>query len=57
MPTATLNAFTVVAKDNGGLLSATAIQAKVAVTAVNDAPTLTSFTSTVASGNEDSQLP
>ena len=34
-----LNAFTAIAKDNGGLTSATAIQAKVAVTAVNDAPT------------------
>jgi len=35
----TLNAFTAVAKDNDGLLSATAVQAKVAVTSVNDAPT------------------
>jgi len=35
----TLNAFTVVAKDNNGAESATAVQAKVAVTAVNDAPT------------------
>ncbi len=35
-----LNAFMAVAKDNGGLESATAIQAKVAVTAVNDAPVL-----------------
>ena len=34
-----LNAFTAVAKDDGGLESATAIQAKVAVTAVNDLPT------------------
>jgi len=34
-----LNAFTVVAKDNGGVESATAIQAKVAVTPVNDTPT------------------
>jgi len=33
-----LNAFTVVAKDNSGLESATAIQAMVAVTAVNDGP-------------------
>ena len=52
----TLNAFTVVAKDNGGAESATAIQATVAVTAVNDAPTLTAFTSAVASGNEDSEI-
>ena len=35
----TLNAFTAVAKDNGGVESATAIQAKVAVTPVNDTPT------------------
>jgi len=35
-----LNAFTVKAKDNGGAVSATAIQVKVDVTAVNDAPTL-----------------
>ncbi|WP_262967392.1 beta strand repeat-containing protein, partial [Methylobacter psychrophilus] len=35
----TLNAFTAVAKDNGGLESATLIQVTVAVTAVNDAPT------------------
>jgi Ca2+-binding RTX toxin-like protein len=34
-----LNAFTAVAKDNGGLESATPIQAKVTVSAVNDAPT------------------
>jgi len=33
-----LNAFTAVAVDNGGLKSATAIQATVAVKAVNDAP-------------------
>ena len=32
----TLNAFTVVAKDNSGAVSATAVQAKVAVTAVRD---------------------
>jgi len=37
----TLNAFTAVAKDNGGLESSTAIQAVVAVTAVNDKPDLT----------------
>ncbi len=35
----TLNAFTATAKDNGGLESATAVQVRVAVTAVNDAPT------------------
>jgi subtilisin family serine protease/Ca2+-binding RTX toxin-like protein len=37
-----LNAFTVVAKDNAGLESAVAIQAGVNVTAVNDAPVLSS---------------
>jgi hypothetical protein len=52
----TLNAFTAVAKDNGGLESATAIQATVSVTAVNDIPTFTAFASKVASGNEDSQI-
>ncbi len=52
----TLNAFTAVAKDNGGAESTTAIQATVAITAINDAPTLTAFTSSVASGNEDSQI-
>ncbi|NPC58853.1 beta strand repeat-containing protein, partial [Caenimonas soli] len=36
----TLNAFTVVAKDNGGLESATPVQVQVSVTAVNDAPVL-----------------
>jgi Ca2+-binding RTX toxin-like protein len=35
----TLNAFTAVAKDNGGAESATAVQARVAITAINDAPT------------------
>ena len=35
----TLNAFTAVAKDNGGLVSTTAIQATVAVAPVNDTPT------------------
>ena len=37
----TLNAFTAVAKDDGGLVSSTAIQAKISITAVNDAPALT----------------
>ena len=35
----TLNAFTVVAKDNSGAESATAVQAMVTVSSVNDAPT------------------
>ena len=34
----TLNAFTVVAKDNGGLVSAMPVQVQVSLTAVNDAP-------------------
>jgi ELWxxDGT repeat protein len=53
----TLNAFTAVAKDNGGLESITPVQATVSITAVNDAPTLTTFTSSVATGNEDSEIP
>ncbi|PXW94007.1 uncharacterized protein DUF4347 [Sphaerotilus hippei] len=36
----TLNAFTVVARDNAGTSSATPVQVTVSVTAVNDAPTL-----------------
>jgi Ca2+-binding RTX toxin-like protein len=52
----TLNAFTAVAKDNGGLESLTAVQAQVSVTAVNDIPTFTAFTTTVAAGNEDNQI-
>jgi uncharacterized delta-60 repeat protein len=52
----TLNAFTVVAKDDGGAESATAIQATVAITALNDAPTLTAFASTVARGAKNSQI-
>ena len=52
----TLNAFTAVAKDNDGLLSATAIQAKVAVTAVNDAPTLTASLQPLPVATKTSQL-
>ena len=37
----TLNAFTVVAKDNGGLESASPVQVQMSVTAVNDAPAAT----------------
>ena len=40
----TLNAFTAVVKDNSSLESATAIQATIAVKAVNDAPVLTAST-------------
>ncbi len=52
----TLNMFTVVAEDDGGLQSDPAIQARAAVTAVNDAPTLTAFSSAVTGGNEDSVI-
>ncbi|MDO9105476.1 MAG: FG-GAP-like repeat-containing protein, partial [Methylovulum sp.] len=52
----TLNAFTVTAKDNSGAESASPVQTTVSVTAVNDLPTLTSFASTVASGNEDNEI-
>lgn len=45
-----LNAFTVVAKDSSGRESATAVQACVAVTAVNDLPTTTNDSVTT---NED----
>jgi|GEM_PF-2051375 len=50
----TLNAFTTVVKDNSGAESVTAVQAKVAVTPINDAPTLTAFAAAVATVNEDS---
>ncbi len=43
----TLNAFTVVAKDNGGLESAAPVQVQVSVTAVNDAPVVTTSGSTL----------
>ncbi len=51
-----LNAFTAAAKDNGGLESAAVIQATLAIAAVNDAPAFTAFSSTVAGGNEDSEV-
>ncbi len=50
----TLNAFTVKAWD-GALASAAAIQAQVSITAVNDAPTLTTI-STITGGNEDAAV-
>ena len=53
--TGTLNAFTAVALDNGGLESSTPVQATVTVNTVNQTPTLTSFTNTVASINENTQ--
>ncbi|WP_157822086.1 PKD domain-containing protein, partial [Salegentibacter salinarum] len=43
----TLNAFTITAKDNAGAQSSPAVQAKVAVTAVNDDPTITGLPSSV----------
>ncbi|WP_262963737.1 FG-GAP-like repeat-containing protein [Methylobacter psychrophilus] len=52
----TLNAFTVKAVDNLGAESATAIQTTVDVTPVNDVPTLTAFTSTLATGTEDTSI-
>ncbi|UOA08407.1 FG-GAP-like repeat-containing protein [Methylobacter sp. S3L5C] len=52
----TLNAFTVTAVDDLGAESATAIQATVDVTAVNDVPTLTAFASTLATGDEDTAV-
>jgi uncharacterized delta-60 repeat protein len=52
----TLNAFTVVAKDDGGLQSAAAVQVQVTVDAVNDAPTLTAMAAAVDTGNEDTQV-
>jgi VCBS repeat-containing protein len=51
-----LDAFTAVAIDDGGLESATPVQAKVIVTAVNDAPTLRAFAAPVASGDEDKKI-
>ncbi|MFI3156459.1 MAG: VCBS domain-containing protein, partial [Methylococcaceae bacterium] len=51
-----LNAFTAVAKDNSGTESSTAIQATVSVTAVNDVPTLTAYTTVVDTVNEDTQV-
>ena len=48
----TLNAFTAVAKDNGGLESITAIQATIAVTPVNDAPTGTVIITGIATQNQ-----
>jgi uncharacterized delta-60 repeat protein len=49
----TLNAFTVVAKDNGGLESPTPVQVQLSVTAVNDAPVEASLEGTALSYNEN----
>lgn len=51
-----LDAFTTVVKNNSGLESLNAIQATVAVTAINNAPSLTAFASPVAVGTEDSEV-
>jgi len=48
-----LNAFTVVAKDDAGAESSTPVQVQVNLAAVNDAPTLTTITSSI--GTEDVQ--
>jgi VCBS repeat-containing protein len=53
---ATLNAFTVVAKDDGGLESATPVQVQVDVTPVNDPPTLTTMAAPVDTVAEDTQV-
>ena len=52
----TLNAFTVVAKDNGGLEFATSVQVQIGVTALNDAPTLSAMAAEVDAVNEDTQV-
>jgi len=52
----TLNAFTVVAEDNDGGESTPAVQATVLVTDVNDVPTLTSFSGTIDTTNEDTEI-
>ncbi|QTA80025.1 Uncharacterized protein dnl_23110 [Desulfonema limicola] len=53
----TLNAFELVAVDNSGAESATTgIIAQVSVTAVNDIPTFTAFTSFVDTTNEDTEV-
>ena len=49
----TLDAFTALAKDNLGLESASAVQASVTVTAVNDRPTLSTFGTSVKTTTED----
>jgi alpha-tubulin suppressor-like RCC1 family protein len=51
-----LDAFTVVAYD-GALYSAATKTVKVSIGAINDAPTLTSFSGPVTAGTEDSSIP
>ncbi|MEM7468101.1 MAG: DUF4347 domain-containing protein, partial [Pseudomonadota bacterium] len=52
----TLNAFTAVARDDDGAISATAIQAQMTVNDINDAPTLSNFAATIDSTNEDTEV-
>ncbi|MCA9212723.1 MAG: DUF4347 domain-containing protein, partial [Planctomycetales bacterium] len=52
----TLNAFEVVASDDGGLESAANVMAQIAVTPVNDAPTLTTLASPVDTTPEDTEV-
>jgi hypothetical protein len=50
----TLNAFTMVAKDDRGAVSSTPVNVQVTVTAVNDAPNLTGVLPSFTGVNEDS---
>ncbi len=52
----TLDAFAVVARDDGGAISTTPVTAQVSVTAVNDPPTLASFTAVVDTTAEDTPV-
>ncbi|MEQ9407984.1 MAG: cadherin domain-containing protein [Fuerstiella sp.] len=54
--TGTQNAFDVVAKDDQAAESVSNITAQIAVTSVNDPPTLTSFASVVETTNEDTEV-
>ena len=52
----TLDAFAVVARDNLGAESTGNVTAQIAVTPVNDAPTLTTFAATIDTTNEDTEV-
>lgn len=52
----TLNAFTVVAVDDGDSESASPVTAQISVTPVNDTPTLTAFAAAIDTTNEDSSV-
>ena len=54
--TGTLDAFTLVARDNLSLTSVNPLQIKVIVTPINDAPTLTTFTSVVGRTDENTVI-